>query len=214
MSTASTPEPKGDAARAKPRPRTLKARTNATLRWLHVYTSMISLLIVLFFSLTGITLNHPDWTFGTVETRRELSGTLPSGWLRGETVDWLTVAEDLRAAHHLSGRVQDPRFDAGEASLSFRAPGYSADVLIEAPSGRYTVNVDAQGFVAVMNDLHRGRDAGGAWAWVIDVSGVFLAVISATGLALLFYLRKIRVQALFAMVGGGAVVVALMKMVT
>ena len=36
------------------------------MRWIHVYTSMISLLIVLFFGLTGITLNHPKWTFGQV----------------------------------------------------------------------------------------------------------------------------------------------------
>ncbi|PYE53251.1 PepSY-associated TM helix domain-containing protein [Deinococcus yavapaiensis] len=198
----------------KPRPRTLKARTNATLRWLHIYTSMISLLVVLFFSLTGITLNHPDWTFGSMEARRELSGTLPRGWIQGESVDWLTVAEDLRAAHNLRGRAQDTRFDAGEASLSFRAPGYSADVLIEAPSGKYSVNVDAQGFVAVMNDLHRGRDAGSAWAWVIDVSGLFLTLISVTGLALLFYLRKIRVKALLVMVGGAVVVIALMRLAT
>ena len=33
-------------------------------RWIHVYTSMVALLIVLFFGVTGITLNHPKWTFG------------------------------------------------------------------------------------------------------------------------------------------------------
>ncbi|MEO6123457.1 MAG: PepSY-associated TM helix domain-containing protein [Ilumatobacteraceae bacterium] len=41
-----------------------KQVTSRWVRWVHVDTSMISLLVVLFFGITGITLNHPDWTFG------------------------------------------------------------------------------------------------------------------------------------------------------
>ena len=37
------------------------------MRWLHIYLSMFSLAVVLFFSVTGITLNHPDWFFGGAE---------------------------------------------------------------------------------------------------------------------------------------------------
>ena len=40
------------------------------MRWLHVYLSMISLAVVLFFSVTGITLNHPDWFFDAAKGRR------------------------------------------------------------------------------------------------------------------------------------------------
>ena len=32
-------------------------------RWLHIYTSMFGLAAILFFSVTGLTLNHPDWFF-------------------------------------------------------------------------------------------------------------------------------------------------------
>lgn len=34
-------------------------------RLLHVYTSMICFVVVLFFAVTGVTLNHPTWVFGS-----------------------------------------------------------------------------------------------------------------------------------------------------
>ena len=61
----------------------------------------------------------------------------------------------------------------------------------------------------MLNDLHRGRDSGGTWAWLIDVAGVFLVLLSLTGLGLLFYLRKVRVKGLVTLVAGAALVVGL-----
>ena len=57
--------------------------------------------------------------------------------------------------------------------------------------GAYTLTIDAQGIVAVMNDFYRGQDSGAAW--VIDLSAVFLVLTSVTGLELLIYLKKLRV---------------------
>lgn len=209
MSTASGPE-----ARPARRPRPLKLRLNGWLRWLHIYTSMVSLLVVLFFSLTGVTLNHPDWVFGSAEARREASGTLPADWKKGGEIDWLAVAEDLRAKHGLHGRAGDEHADDQEASIRFAAPGYSVDVFIDPRTGKYTLTEDAQGSLAVLNDLHRGRDSGGAWAWLIDLSGGFLALISLTGLGLLLYLKKVRVAALVTMGAGAVLVVVLMHLAT
>jgi hypothetical protein len=63
-----------------------------------------------------------------------------------------------------------------------------------------------------MNDFHRGQNTGKAWSWVIDLSGALLALISLTGLGLLFYLKKIRTVALLTMLVGAAVVLVIMKM--
>ena len=38
-----------------------RRRIAKTSRWLHIYGSMASLALVLFFAVTGITLNHQDW---------------------------------------------------------------------------------------------------------------------------------------------------------
>lgn len=37
------------------------------------------------------------------------------------------------------------------------------------------------GFGAVINDLHKGRDSGDTWQWLIDISAVLLAFVSLTG---------------------------------
>lgn len=202
------------ATRPAARPRNAAARWNVTLRWLHTYTSMISLLVVLFFSLTGVTLNHPEWIFGTQEVKKEVTGTLPAGWLTAGQVNWLTVAEELRAQQGLKGRAGDTRADGTEADISFAGPGYSADTFIDMKTGKYTTTILQQGAVAVMNDLHKGRDTGGAWKWVIDLSGVILAVVSLTGIGILLLLKKTRAQALTVMGIASVLVLVLAKVAT
>ena len=44
---------------ARPLQRRLSIKFAKLMRWLHIYLSMFSLAVVLFFSVTGITLNHP-----------------------------------------------------------------------------------------------------------------------------------------------------------
>lgn len=194
------------------RKRPLRLRVNSVLRWLHIYTSMVSLLVVLFFAATGVTLNHPDWL--AAERTEEVSGTLPRGWKTANGIDWLVVAEHLRATRGVHGTLADRREDDREGSLTFRAPGYSADALIDVRDGTYRLTTSYQGAVGVLNDLHRGRDSGSAWAWLIDVAGVFLVVLSLTGLGLLFYLKKVRVRALLAMAAGAALVALLAALAT
>jgi uncharacterized protein len=199
------------APRARRR-RPLRLRVHSVLRWLHVYTSMVSLVVVLFFAATGVTLNHPDWL--ATERTQEVTGTMPAAWKTANGVDWLVVAEHLRARHGVHGAVADRTADDREAALTFRAPGYSADTFIDVLDGSYKLTVSYQGAVGMLNDLHRGRDSGRSWAWLIDVSGVFLVLLSLTGLGLLFYLRKVRTKGLVVMTAGAALVVALAKLVT
>ena len=126
-------------------------------------------------------------------------------------MNWLTVAEELRAQQGLKGRAGETRVDGQEASISFAAPGYSADAFIDTTTGKYTVNVLAQGGVAVLNDLHRGRDAGGAWKWVIDLTGALLTLVAVTGIGILLYLKKTRRQALGVMGVASVLVLLLMR---
>jgi hypothetical protein len=61
------------------------------------------------------------------------------------------------------------------------------------------------GWGAVINDLHKGRDAGRAWGMLIDASAAFMTLVSLTGLTLLFFLAKWRKSGLI-MLGAGAAV--------
>ena len=78
-------------------------------------------------------------------------------------------------------------------------------------AGTYQLTVDQQGWLALLNDLHRGRDAGGAWRWGIDAVGAFLALVAVTGLGLLLLLQKIRLRGLLTFTGGTIIALVLMR---
>lgn len=192
-------------ARVRP-PRPLRLRIHSALRWLHIYISMSSLLIVFFFAITGITLNHPDWPLGQAEEFSEGQGTLPPNWRSGEVVDWVGIVEHLRSEHAVRAPLLDYRIDDFEGSLSFKSPGSSADIFFDPESGSYQISMVRSGPVGVLNELHRGANAGQGWRWVIDVTGALLALLSLTGIGLLLYLKKFRVSALLTMVAGSFLV--------
>lgn len=165
-------------------------------RWLHVYTSMISLLVVLFFGVTGLTLNHPTWTFGDDPVHTTYTGTLPAGAISDGNVDFLAITEYIRATYDVSAPVGDYSASDSTGTIGFKGPGYAADLLFDVASSTYTLNVDELGFVAVMNDLHKGRDTSSAWGWVIDISAIFLVLVAITGLVIQLLTRKRRRRAL------------------
>ena len=178
------------------------ATTNRWMRWLHVYTSMVSLIIVLFFGVTGLTLNHPSWTLGDDTDRTTSTGQLPADSVVDGRVDFLTVSEFIRSEHGVSGEVTEHDLAGNDGTISYRGPGYAADLSFSVDSGTYRLTVEQQGFVGVMNDLHKGRDAPGSWKWVIDVSAGLLVLVSVTGLGIQLFQRKRRTRALvFAALG-------------
>jgi len=171
------------------------------MRWLHIYVSLLGLASVLFFAITGVTLNHPDWFFGEEGHRSEIKATLDPAWVRSDVAK-LEVVEHLRKAHGVHGAMSEFNIDDGECLVAFRGPGYAADATIRRDSGAYTLAQTSYGFVAILNDLHKGRDSGPVWSIVIDVSAVVLGVISLTGLVLLFYLKLRRVSGTIVMIVG------------
>lgn len=174
-------------------------------RWLHLYLSVVSFVLVLFFAVTGLTLNHAEWFDGDAVTT-DTKGKLNPAWVAGTdtgTVNKLAIVEYLRATHNLKGTVSEFRSDDRQCSVSFRSPGYSADAFVERPGGTYELNETRMGLVAILNDLHKGRDTGRGWAWVIDLSAVFMTLVSVTGLLLLLVLKKRRVSGLWWVLIGG-----------
>lgn len=179
--------------------------------------SLLGFTALVFFSVTGITLNHPDW-FGThAERVIQHRGVLKREWLhpvlsspgRAEempppangdaaAVDLSTVVskfeivEFLRQSHPIKGAVSEFRVDDYECLILFKGPGYSADTVIDRETGRYTITETVLGVIAVINDLHKGRDTGPVWSWVIDLSALLTIFVSVTGMILIFYIRRKR----------------------
>jgi hypothetical protein len=182
-----------------------------TARWLHIYLSMVSFAVILFFAVTGLTLNHPDWFSGSIKTR-EARGTIPASLLpTSGQPDKEAIVKAIRSKEHLHGAVEEVRVDDTEVSFSFRAPGYTADVVIERDKDTYTVTETRNGFVAVINDLHKGRDSGKVWGWLIDASAILLTLVSFTGLIILFFIYKRRTSGLLIAAAGSALCVLIYK---
>ena len=184
----------------------LKKRTASWSRWLHVYLSMLSFFVVLFFSVTGITLNHAAW-FDGQQTETKRTGTLPAAWVNvpdTARINKLAIVELLRSKYNLRGAVSEFEIQDDQCSVSFKGPGYSADAFINRKDGTFELTELRLGLVAVLNDLHKGRDSGPGWSWVIDLSAGFLTLVSLSGLVMLFFLKNKRVQGLLVAVVGGA----------
>lgn len=174
-------------------------RTVAMLsRWLHIYGSMISFAIVFFFSITGITLNHPDYFAGELKTSLE-KGKLDSNWVTGKDTNKiakLEIVEFLRKNHHISAAVSEFRIDDTQCTVSFKGPGYAADAFINRENGTYELTLLRAGIVGIMNDLHKGRDTGSKWSWVIDISAILLVLVSVSGMILILYIKRKRLSGL------------------
>lgn len=187
-------------------PSDLVKKSHFWTRFVHVYLSLFSFVVVLFFGVTGITLNHPAWTFGDEVTLETRTGTLPADVVVDGSIEFLMVSEFLRADEGIAGEVTDFAADDSEGTISYKGPGYGADVFFDTTTLDYSLNVQQQGFVGVMNDLHKGRDTSSTWGWVIDISGGFLVLVSLTGIGLQLFMRKRR-QTGSAMAAVGAVAI-------
>lgn len=198
LQPSTTEKPQGaEAARRVPK---WKRQLASLSRWLHIYLSMVSFGVLFFFAVTGLTLNHPDW-FGDAQRTVQVKGTLDPAWVKG-VVSKLDVVEHLRKVHHVSGALSDFRVEEGQCAVSFKGPAYTADIFIDRANGSYDLTETRMGLVALMNDLHKGRDSGTAWSFVIDVSAVLMTLVSISGLILIFYLQKRLLSGLLTLAGG------------
>jgi hypothetical protein len=180
------------------RPILWKRRLASVSRWLHIYLSMFSFAVLLFFAVTGLTLNHASW-FDGQERTAQIRGKVDAKWVKtgdAKDVARLEIVEYLRRTHGIIGALHDFRVDDSQCSVSFKGPGYAADAAVDRETGAYEMTETRMGFWAVINDLHKGRDTGPVWAAIIDVSAVLMTLVSITGFLLIFFLLKRRFSGL------------------
>jgi len=190
------------------RPKSVFEKKTASFsRWLHIYLSKLSFVVVLFFSVTGLTLNHAGW-FDGKEVEQKYKGEVPSAWVNAtdtSQIKKLEIVELLRKNYNIKGYVSEFMIQDDQLSVSFKGPGYSADAFIDRKTGGFELTELKLGVAAVMNDLHKGRDTGKGWSWLIDVSAIFLILVSLSGLVMLLFLKKKKVSGLIIALLGGSI---------
>ncbi|MBB1472684.1 PepSY-associated TM helix domain-containing protein [Luteimonas sp. MC1782] len=162
-----------------------------TLHQWHWISSAACLVGMLLFSVTGITLNHASRIEGSpsVDNRQvalpsalmPLLATRDDGQaaLPAELAAWL--GDELDAP--VAGR--EAEWSADEVYLSLPGPGRDAWLAIDKASGEVEYERTDRGWISYLNDLHKGRNAGPAWGWFIDVFAIACIVFTVTGLFLL-----------------------------
>jgi hypothetical protein len=170
-----------------------KRRSASLFRWLHIYVSMVSFGILFFFAVTGLTLNHAEGLFGETPQTTQRKGQLSAKWVAADAkgnVAKLEVVEFLRRSHGVKGLVGEFRIEDAQCAVSFKGPGYMAEALIDRASGRYELSETRMGFIAIINDLHKGRDTGPGWSVIVDLSAILMVVVSLSGMVLIYFVKR------------------------
>lgn len=161
-----------------------------TLRQWHWISSALCLAGMLLFAVTGITLNHATQIEAkprVINHQAQLPEALqtalqykqPSQGLPLELRQWLEAELAIR----LDGR--DAEWSDGELYIGLPRPGGDAWLSLDIESGALEFESTDRGWIAYLNDLHKGRNTGTAWAWFIDVFAMLCVAFSLSGLLLL-----------------------------
>ncbi len=186
-----------------------RQRVFKVARWLHVYLSTLLMVLLIFFCITGITLNHKWYdTKGNTDSMHSepLTDALIEEWGLGAD-DW---APDLtRMSRDLSARYRLPEpgsidLDAEmrEVIFEYRVPAGFASIFVLAEDQLIEVEMERGSLLGILNDLHKGRHSGTVWFWLIDVSAVVMMLFAFAGLIILYQGKKYRRDGNIAMLVG------------
>jgi len=182
----------------------------------HWISSAISLIGLLLFAFTGITLNHAADVEGSPQTV-EKSATLPPPLLKQVARDnapdskkplpaSLAAWVEKEIGTSVTGNAE---WSSDEIYLALPRPGGDGWVSIDRTSGEVTSESTSRGWISYLNDLHKGRNTGGAWKWFIDIFAAACFVLATTGL-LLLQLHAAKRPSTWPLVGAGLVVPTLL----
>ncbi len=192
--------------RAGKRKKSRKSKLAQSQRWvrpLHAYSSMLMLFILLFFTLTGLTLNNRQW-LPSPNVAEGIELALPQIYRDMPFNDDEAQSQGREVWQWLK---QEQSLSDGELSVQWLAEDSLLILDVKRPGGysMAEISVDESrvwyenqhlGWMAVVNDLHMGRYSGKVWGWFIDVSAVVMLLFTLTGFWLVLFHRKRRSRVL------------------
>lgn len=197
------------------RPWIISARAKRIFHWsrlIHVYLSTLFLGLLIFFSITGLLINHSDWIKSPADEgqfEKPIPADVLASW---EGFDWSEAGElpetkpILTFLKNSYGLVhpKEVKVDNEAREISFDFQMASSYVFVTAGADDKSLRFEHRnfGFWQVMGDLHKGRNSGSSWSLLIDVSAVAVILFSLTGLFILFQNMKQRRIGSLLTVGG------------
>ena len=184
----------------------LARRVFMVCRWMHIYISSALFALLIFFCITGITLNHPQW-FSKGEVNVQVFDLPMNVVSKLQTTESMSAGPLLK---YLEGtfNLTKPRsvewaLEEDEVTVDYSLPAGYAFVIANITTGETEIEYQQGSFILLLNDLHKGRHSGETWRWVIDLSAILMLIFSVTGFVILLQNSKHRKQAMLAVLGGG-----------
>jgi hypothetical protein len=198
---------KHSPAKRKKKRKSKLARSQRWVRPLHAYSSMLMLFILLFFTLTGLTLNNRQW-LPTPSLAETVELPLPTRFAVQEQALEITTEQGRQQGEKVWAWLQeDQNLPGGELSVEWLTDESLLLLDIKRPGGYTTVEValndaivmyehQSLGWMAIVNDLHMGRYSGKAWSWFIDITAIVVLLFTLTGFWLVLFHPKRRSRTL------------------
>ncbi|MCC9600059.1 PepSY-associated TM helix domain-containing protein [Stieleria sp. JC731] len=194
--------PDGESTEFPNRKRKSKNRRSYWMRqfiaW-HWISSAVSLVGMLMFAVTGITLNHgseiesePVSRFESLSLSSEQSDLVQALPLEGRQALPKELAFDLGRQLEIALHHREAEYSEDEIYLSMQSPGADAWLAIDRESGDVEFEETQRGWIAFFNDLHKGRHTGLVWKYFLDVFSIATIVFCLSGLLLLIMHAKRR----------------------
>ena len=189
----------------------------------HWISSAICLIGMLLFAVTGFTLNHA----GQIESKPKVESRdaqLPPDLLEKlqqaqkqgvEAADKNAVGLPAEVDGWLAQQIKVSakgfavEWSEDEAYVPMPRPGGDAWLRVDRKEGSVEYEKTDRGWISYLNDLHKGRNTGGAWSLFIDVFAIGCLVFCITGL-LILKMHAQRRPMTWPMVGLGLVLPALL----
>ncbi|WP_292052024.1 MULTISPECIES: PepSY-associated TM helix domain-containing protein [unclassified Brevundimonas] len=172
------------------------ARRSFWLKQLHSWhwiSAAVSMVGMMLFAITGITLNHAA-QIPAEPVVKETTAEMPAPLVArladfpDETTDpapdvmvrWAKDAFNV----NIAGKATETT--AEEIYVALPMPGGDAWMTLDRTTGEAVYEKTTRGPVAYLNDLHKGRNSGLVWYWFIDIFAVACVIFTVTGLALVW----------------------------
>jgi len=163
-----------------------------TCRMLHGYLSAAAFLLLMFFAASGLLLNHPSWFGADRQDAEPIIVALDFDALQSaqssETPE-RAFEELVRNATRVQGQLKDASISDSDAMLRFAGVKGGTDIFIDFELAEAEVETSKANLTSIIHDLHRGKDAGKVWKFMIDITAILILAMSVIGLILFFSLR-------------------------
>jgi len=177
----------------------------------HGYLSAAAFVWLLFFSITGILLNHPTW----LRNDRPVTASRQFRLQPYELASVTAKAEPgpafvqvMRGKLGLKGQIDSSGVAGQLLFVRMRGASGSSELQLDLHTGQGSAAIETFPISTLFKELHRGENAGAVWRAMIDIAGFALVVTSMMGLTIYLSLRFRLRTALFLVAGGLAAMAA------